>query len=74
VAPKGWRHLKQANRAAFLQVAKVLGTKTCSNEDITRAIRHMARTGAGADMRALVQARAAVPPETWQKIAEATHL
>jgi hypothetical protein len=76
--PEGLAAFEKANRAAYLaaqweeKIGKVLGTETRSNEDITRAIQRMAGAGAGADFRTLVHARAAVPPEAWQKIAANT--
>jgi hypothetical protein len=66
--------IRDTQLAAFLsreaKIAKVLGTETRPNEDITQAIQRIAGTGAGADD--VVQARATVPAQARQKIAANT--
>ena len=67
-----WQRANQAKSLAAQwqeRVSKVLGSETSSNEDIVRRIKAMAGTGAGADIRTLMQARAAIPESYWRHVA-----
>jgi hypothetical protein len=72
---QGLAAFEKANQAAATaaqwqeQVAKVLGPVSRSDEGITQTLYRMAQQGAGADIKTLVQARAAVPASAWEQIA-----
>jgi hypothetical protein len=72
---EGLAAFERANKVASLgkqweeKIGNVLGSDARSDEGISDAIRRMASSGAGADIQTLFDARRAVPPQAWQRIA-----